>query len=670
MRRQFSFIPLLFVLQAGMSQVPTLDSWRVTAKTMAVDSLEILLTETKSDRIRTLILSELGLRYAFNEPEKGLIYGEQGLALAEKLEFKYGTARAYEAKVYCLWAMGNYSKSLQLALETLRQYEDLEDPEGIAWMYLTIGIIYNNFGDLNNALVNVQKGKRMYDSLQLSMRIPFTVIGATYEALNQSDSALFYIREALILDSKETTGWGWLHYLMGNIQAKKRNYDSALASYRQALPLAISANIRKDVVDINNGLARVFKELGRVDSSIFYAKEVFQKWNSTSYKKGVLDAVNILAEGYKSTNQRDSLIKYLELSVVLNKTLFNQEKEREIQQLAFSEQRRRQEQADRLRRLQNRLWIYGLVVASVILWLVAFFLYRNNRYRQKAFLILQKQQKETDVQKEKAEHALKDLKAAQSQLIQSEKMASLGELTAGIAHEIENPLNFVNNFSEVSNELMDELKTELATGNGEQAVVLANDIKENLEKINHHGKRADAIVKSMLQHSRASSGKKEPTDINALCDEYLRLAYHGLRAKDALFKAKFKTDFEPSLPEINVVPQDIGRVLLNLINNAFYAVCEKAKVENGQYEPLVMVSTKKRNDKLEIIIKDNADGIPESIREKIFQPFFTTKPAGQGTGLGLSLAYDIITKGHGGSITVETSKLGTQFIIQLILKLP
>ncbi|MDE3184283.1 MAG: GHKL domain-containing protein [Bacteroidota bacterium] len=268
-------------------------------------------------------------------------------------------------------------------------------------------------------------------------------------------------------------------------------------------------------------------------------------------------------------------------------------------------------------------------------------------------------------QKEELELALSELKATQSQLIQSEKMASLGELTAGIAHEIQNPLNFVNNFSEVNNELIDELKTELATGNQQLAIEIANDIKDNEQKILHHGKRADAIVKGMLQHSRASSGQIEPTDINALADEYLRLAYHGLRAKDKSFNADMKTDFDESIPKISIVPQDMGRVILNLITNAFYAVTEKKKQLGDAYEPTVSVITKKSGNSVLITVSDNGNGIPQKIVDKIFQPFFTTKPTGEGTGLGLSLSYDIV-KAHGGKIRVETKdNVGAEFIIQL-----
>ena len=261
--------------------------------------------------------------------------------------------------------------------------------------------------------------------------------------------------------------------------------------------------------------------------------------------------------------------------------------------------------------------------------------------------------------------SLEELKATQAQLIQAEKMASLGELTAGIAHEIQNPLNFVNNFSELSTELVDEMNDEIEKENLEDAKQIALALKQNLEKISHHGKRADAIVKGMLQHSRSSSGIKEPTNINALADEYLRLAYHGLRAKDKSFNATLKTDFDESIGNVNIIPQEIGRVILNLITNAFYAVNEKSKQNIAGYQPVVELKTAKEDDKIVISIKDNGNGIPQKILDKIFQPFFTTKPTGQGTGLGLSLSYDIV-KAHGGELKVETKEGGgSAFIIVL-----
>jgi signal transduction histidine kinase len=278
---------------------------------------------------------------------------------------------------------------------------------------------------------------------------------------------------------------------------------------------------------------------------------------------------------------------------------------------------------------------------------------------------LELKRKAVEESKDALQKSLEELKAAQQQLIQSEKMASLGELTAGIAHEIQNPLNFVNNFSDVSNELLVEMLEELRKGNTDDAMAIAEDVKQNLEKILHHGKRADAIVKGMLQHSRSSSGQKELTDINALADEYLRLAYHGLRAKDKTFNAAMKTDYDESIGLIRIIPQEIGRVILNLITNAFYAVSERKKIGADGYEPIISVATRKLSNGIEVRVKDNGTGIPQEIVDKIFQPFFTTKPTGQGTGLGLSLSYDIV-KAHGGEFRVETKEgEGSEFIIGL-----
>jgi two-component system, NtrC family, sensor kinase len=355
------------------------------------------------------------------------------------------------------------------------------------------------------------------------------------------------------------------------------------------------------------------------------------------------------------------------------------------------------------------LLLKALTEADKQFAIIEFKLDRTEKVKRTTSILLEETIEELE-QKRKAvedshkalERSIEELKSTQSQLIQSEKMASLGELTAGIAHEIQNPLNFVNNFSELNVELVEELKgirgkeegnREKGIGNSELEEEIINDIKENSEKINHHGKRAADIVKGMLQHSRSSTGQKEPTDINALCDEYLRLAYHGLRAKDKTFNAEFKTEFDESIGKINVQPQEMGRVILNLINNAFFAVAKQAEISNleserlrlrrgGQpdkqddvtlslskgtsYIPQVIVATKKLGNAIEIRVTDNGTGIPQHIKEKIFQPFFTTKPTGQGTGLGLSLAYDIVTKVHGGKLEVESEEgRGTTFIVTI-----
>ncbi|MDB4902519.1 MAG: fixL 2 [Mucilaginibacter sp.] len=318
---------------------------------------------------------------------------------------------------------------------------------------------------------------------------------------------------------------------------------------------------------------------------------------------------------------------------------------------------------------------FEFAIVGAFVWTLA--RWATSKKQQEEFKIISQQNLELDrlvaertaeltKQKNELQETLVLLQTTQQQLIQSEKLASLGELTAGIAHEIQNPLNFVNNFSEVSIELIDEMENELINGDKEEAIAIASDLKQNLGKIIHHGKRADGIVKGMLQHSRASNGIKELTNINILADEYLRLAYHGLRAKDKSFNADLVTNFDENLPLLNVVPQDIGRVLLNLFTNAFYAVQQKEKTIVIGYKPVVNLSTAVQKGFVIIRVKDNGAGIPEDIKDKILQPFFTTKPTGEGTGLGLSISYDIIVKGHGGSIAVD-SKEGefTEFLIKL-----
>ncbi|MEP7079966.1 MAG: tetratricopeptide repeat protein [Ginsengibacter sp.] len=404
---------------------------------------------------------------------------------------------------------------------------------------------------------------------------------------------------------------------MGNILKLQKKYTEAIPFYEKA-----------------------FTVLNKTDAyGIEYSqsyKELSECYEETGNFNKALAAYKKYASIEDSVRSKDNIQKATELTM-------NYDFEKK-QAIAGAVQARVNAES----RLRQLLLLGGLLLALI----VAIAGWRAFRNKQKANRIL-------EIQKAEIQNTMTQLKKTQSQLIQSEKMASLGELTAGIAHEIQNPLNFVNNFSEINKEMIDEMQNELKAGNTEGAIAISNDVRDNEEKINHHGKRADAIVKGMLQHSRSSVGVKETTDINALCEEYLRLSYHGLRAKDKSFNATMKTDFDASLEKVNVIPQDIGRVILNLLTNAFYAVAEKKNTSASSmehpYEPTVSISTKKLNDEIEIIVSDNGKGIPKNIVDKIFQPFFTTKPTGQGTGLGLSLSYDIV-KAHGGEMKVETGE--------------
>jgi len=421
-----------------------------------------------------------------------------------------------------------------------------------------------------------------------------------------------------------------------------------LAYYQVALANSIKVNEKVNLSKIQRKIAEIFDLTRQYDSSLYYARQSFLNGQLLIQRFELLETSELLTRLFYHGKNMDSAFYYQDVAKAMTDSLYGPQKFKELQLLMLQEQQRQQEIQQEQERYKNNTKMIGLWSAIGVFFIIAFLLYRNNRHKQKANAQLQSQ-------KEKIQNTLSELKATQSQLIQSEKMASLGELTAGIAHEIQNPLNFVNNFSEINKELVTEIKAAIAKENMSEVKTIAEDIEANEEKINHHGKRADAIVKGMLQHSRSNSGQKEPTDINGLVDEYLRLAYHGLRAKDKSFNADFKTDFDNNIGKVNIIPQDIGRVVLNLINNAFYAVDEKKKQNQNGYEPTVSVNTKKNNGKIEISVKDNGNGIPQKVLDKIFQPFFTTKPTGQGTGLGLSLSYDII-KAHGGDLKVETKE--------------
>ena len=419
-------------------------------------------------------------------------------------------------------------------------------------------------------------------------------------------------------------------------------------------------------------IAKLYQKENQLDSSIYYAQRGLEESQLTSYKQGVLDGSALLSELYEAKDPKKAF-QYYKIAAAAKDSLFGPSQLQALQTIVVDEQMRQRETEAQRVAYQNQLRQYAFLAGLGVLLLIAFILYRTNKQQKKANHLLHRQKEEINLQRDKAEKALAELKSTQTQLIQKEKMALLGELTAGIAHEIQNPLNFVNNFSEVSAELVTELKEELNRGDTQEAQAIADDLTLNLEKITHHGKWASSIVSGMLEHSRMGTGEKRPKDLNALADEYLRLSYQGLRAKDKpdssdRFNCALVTDFDPNLGKIEVIPQEIGRVLLNLYNNAFYAVREKQKTASSTYQPTVTVSTKQTNQHIEICVRDNGLGIPAAILPKIFQPFFTTKPTGEGTGLGLSLAYDIITKGHGGTLEVESVEgEGTTFTVRLLI---
>jgi two-component system, NtrC family, sensor kinase len=712
-------------------------SFYSNSQNKTIDSLKKVLATEKKDTNKVNTLNLLSYSYADKKEYANTSQmANEALSLAIKLNFKNGIANAYLNLGLAYDILKNYIIELDYYNKALLIYKEINDIQDIIYTYEYIGIVFtdqNNYAALLKNNYDCQKFReRTKDKNNIADG--YYSIGFAYEALKNDSEALKNFIDALKL-YKETNNKlhiGICYFNIGDFYFQHENFPEALNRFFAALAIAESEKNFYGIANAYSVIGEVYEKQGELiyrkggreeAADKFHEAEKnelisLKKYQSLSSEGSIslgfldLSIVNIklgnllkakkyidsslsiagsirnkqvLMDDYNNLSTIDSLSKdykdaYLEYkrSILYRDSLNLEENSKRSVQIqmqydfdkkeSVAKAEQDKKDADTKRRKNQQYFIISglgvIVLAVVIISLIQF---RNNKQKQKANIVLQT--------------TLSNLKSTQSQLIQSEKMASLGELTAGIAHEIQNPLNFVNNFSDVNTELIEELNAERLKPNAERDTELENeilnDIKNNEQKINHHGKRADAIVKGMLQHSRSRTGVKELTDINASADEYLRLSYHGLRAKDKSFNATLNTDFDASIGKINIIPQDIGRVLLNLYNNAFYALAEKSKLptkdlsgfENltglGNFVPTITVVTKKLENQISISVSDNGSGIPQKVIDKIFQPFFTTKPTGQGTGLGLSLSYDII-KAHGGEIKVNTKENeGSEFIILL-----
>ena len=647
------------------------------------DSLKHELVIAKNDTSRVLIMAKLANAYFGFNSDTASMYGNKALELAQRIHFFRGEASALNALGIGFQAPGDYPKSLEYLYHALKIAEENNYVFEIAVCYSCMANAYWFLGDYLKAVDFAKKSQDLFktivNSLEVSewMRFNTLTTGQAYLEYNldSSYSYLFQYYNATVHDKF------WHPVALANLGDclfRKGDHETSLNYVREGIAGATTNSDFFTQGDACATISGIFKKTKKTDSAIYYATKGLKAANTIAYGLGIYKNSKLLAEEYEQLNVQEAL-HYRKIYDSVNENMYGAKKVQDLQKTLAEEQHRQQQILNEQFEKESRLKQYGFIAGLAIMLLIAFFLYRNNLQKKKANDLLQQKNIEIEQQKKNVEQTLTELKSTQAQLIQSEKMASLGELTAGIAHEIQNPLNFVNNFSEVNKEMLEELKAERLKPKAERdeqtESEIIQDVIANSEKINHHGKRADAIVKGMLQHSRTTSSTKEPTDINKLADEYLRLAYHGLRAKDKSFNATLKTDFDETIGNINIIPQDIGRVLLNLYNNAFYAVTEKKKQSGNKYEPTVTVSTSCSHllrrgvgGEVSISVKDNGKGIPQKVVDKIFQPFFTTKPTGQGTGLGLSLAYDIV-KAHGGELKVETKEgEGTEFIIQLPIK--
>lgn len=628
-----------------------------------------------NDTIRMRAFGALQGYYAGRNIDSTLFYLDQAMQMARNIRQPLWLGTYSVIKAFHLQRRQNFSQGLRLCNEALAIAQDpkneknaytsniAKDPAHFR-MRLYISAVHN-FGNIYYAAGNREKAIEYYrKEIMLAYEIGDTsflvnshrYIGTIYSEMDKPDSALLYAEKALSYAMLYRNSS--IPPVLGNIgyvYLKRGALDSAEKYFRQSLGYIGEFSSIADKMSCFLSMVDLFEKLRKPDSVLQYGTAAYAMGKGLNDANAMRISSEKVAAAWRLLGESDSAFIYLSLSKSIGDSLDKDRTQNLIrfQNIGFEEQLKLEKAAKESIRYKNKIRTIGLCAGLAVLSLLAFIFHRNNREKHKANIVLQK--------------TLNDLKTTQAQLIHSEKLASLGELTAGIAHEIQNPLNFVNNFSEVSKELLGEMKEELATGNFQSANEIASDIEQNLDKINYHGKRADAIVKGMLAHSRKSSGQKEPTDMNALCEEYLRLAYHGLKAKDQSLQASFRFEPAKTLPKVNVVPQDIGRVLLNLLNNAFYAVNERCKNGGTDYRPEVVVSTMQEENRVKICVSDNGAGIPKEIMEKIFQPFFTSKPTGEGTGLGLSLSYDIV-KAHGGELFAESKvNHGSVFYLSLFL---
>lgn len=661
----------------------------INAQRRNVDSLKQLLLLEKTDTGRILLYYGITSHYNYADADSAVVYAKYTLQAAKAFKVQLLEADLYAGLSYSYYLSGNFVASMQAALNGLAIAEGSSSsgamPERFKkrffWMedsvqnirefvigrnQYMIGFVYMATEEPQKAAEQFLICEKIFRAINARHYLYWSLSRLT-DALGQAGNykeALRYGLETHLLGDQLKVSQTFTKSYIGNSYWGLRDTAAAKEWYQKSL-----GSGRTDLDDrglANAGLAQIFLLSNAPDSALWHAHRALYLAQTQKLKRWELSADTLLAYVHATLGNKDSAYYYLQTSLQLRNELLNSQTVQELLTVVNAEKQHKAEIEAAKENYKKSLQLYITLGAAILLLMGALLLWRNNRQKVKAHKTLTQQ-------KEELEQTLQKLNAAQSQLIQAEKMASLGELTAGIAHEIQNPLNFVNNFSELNKELLQELDQEIKGGNVEGAMSITKDVIENEERINFHGKRADSIVKSMLQHSQKSSGQKELTDINALCDEYIRLAYHGFVAKDKSCRAGFKTHLDPSLPQINTARQDLSRAILNLINNAFYAVHEKSQRNLEGYEPGLIISTRRatdgdnegRKEGVKISIKDNGSGIPKAVREKIFQPFFTTKPTGEGTGLGLSLTYDII-KTHGGEISVKSEEgEGSEFTVFL-----
>lgn len=625
--------------------------------------------------------------YGTNKIDSCRIIGEKLISYAKNINDVDGIALGF----FCLSRYedrrGDYASAAEYAMKGIELYETSNDPNEKIILKLTnqLGICYRLIGQSDIGLELLKEGLDKVKRFNLTgydVDLLYTHLANLYLDYNKYDTVKMYCR--LVKDTMPSNLNSNLlaarNNALGRAATALGNYDEAMGYHTQTLDICNRYNNQFFMASANQLISAMFLKINKIDSAIFYSKKSLHLAMKNQYYRHINSAAQVLVSGYENTGQLDSILKYMKIQVKAQDFLFGNEKVAQLLKMNNDIKLKEKDSALKLetQKSKNKIILLSFILFLAILGL--FFINYRIRQKSKFNKLLEDNYLKIESKNNELERTLETLNATQAQLIQSEKMASLGELTAGIAHEIQNPLNFVNNFSELSVDLAKELKEEIelleiSLKDRQYINEIIEDLNSNQEKINHHGKRAANIVKGMLQHSRNGSNKKEPTDINNLADECIRLAYHGLRANDKSFNANIEMDFDDSIGMVDMVSQDIGRVILNIVTNAFHACSERLASsqthdsQSNDYKPVVSINTKKINNNIIISIKDNGNGMSEKVLSKIFQPFFTTKPTGKGTGLGLSMSYDII-KAHHGEIKVNSKESeGTIFQISLPLQL-
>ncbi|TGE27935.1 tetratricopeptide repeat-containing sensor histidine kinase [Hymenobacter metallicola] len=627
------------------------------AQSPALDSLRRLTQQPQPDSSRVLLLCSISDQYWALRTDSAEAYARRALALARRTHYRHGEGEALN-RLGAALRERNLAQALELFQQSLRLAIAAHDLRLQAQNLRSIGIIYVYLRDRQQGLSYYFQALRIGEKLhdQRRMVLELSNIGLAYDLFNNLDSAQYYQQRAYQLAQRLHTPTNYILYGLGQVARKQGHLAQARSYYFRSIAESKALGHARSSNFAYVGLATLYQQQGRLDSSIYYARLGCQAARNNGFLRGVLNASSLLTQNFKTRGPADSALKYQSLLLTMKDTLFGQEKVMRLQNVNYQERQRAQQAATAQDALKTRYRTYALLAGLAGLLALVALLVRHHRQQQRTNEALQA--------------SLAELKSTQHQLVQREKMAFLGELTAGVAHELQNPLGFVKKFAEVSTDLVDEINgAQRLARDGRLEREILDGLKQNIQNISTHGQRATAIIKGMLEHARTGQAPREATDLNKLIADNLQLAYEGMQNQYPGFQATLRRQLDPALPLVPVVAPDLGRVLLNLCSNALYAVRQRQQEAAAGYQPEVTVSSHYQPGRVEIRVRDNGPGMSPEVRARLFQPFFTTKPVGEGTGLGLSLSHDIVSTGHGGTLTVEsTEEAGTEFTIRVPLQ--